>query len=137
MKYLFDASSIVNLVKKNFVEPFIKGATIELAFYESISAVWKEHVLLKHIEEEVAMELIEVLEDIFNVMKVLSMRSMGKEVFEIAAKEKMTIYDASYLCAAVKNGLTLVSDDEKLRSISSKYVNTITSKQLAIGQGKR
>ncbi|RLE50107.1 MAG: DNA-binding protein [Candidatus Methanomethylicota archaeon] len=137
MKYLFDASSIVNLVKKNFVEPFIKGATIELAFYESINAVWKEHVLLRHIEEKVAMELIEVLEDIFNVMKVLSMRSMGKEVFEIATKEKMTIYDASYLCAAVKNGLTLVSDDEKLRSVSSKYVNTITSKQLAIGQGKR
>ena len=131
MRYLFDASSIVNLVKKNFVEPFIEGATVELAFYESINALWKEYVLLGHIKEKVAVELVEALEDIFNVIKVLSTRSMGKEVFEIASNERITIYDASYLCAAIRNKLTLVSDDEKLRGMSSKYVNTTTSQQLA------
>ena len=37
--YLFDASALVNLVKKGRVKPLARGATIEPALYESLNAV--------------------------------------------------------------------------------------------------
>ncbi|RLI23302.1 DNA-binding protein, partial [Candidatus Bathyarchaeota archaeon] len=36
--YLFDSSSIVNLIKKGSIKPFAKGVTISLAFYECLNA---------------------------------------------------------------------------------------------------
>ena len=50
--YLFDASALVNLVKKDMVKPLAKGATIDLALYESPNAVWRKHRLLGRIDEE-------------------------------------------------------------------------------------
>ncbi len=45
-------------------------------------------------------------------------------------KEGLTYYDASYIQAAVDNGLTLVTDDEQLYKTDRKYVKTITSNEL-------
>jgi len=49
---------------------------------------------------------------------------------ENSMKEGLTYYDASYIQAAVDNGLTLVTDDEQLYKTDRKYVKTITSNEL-------
>jgi predicted nucleic acid-binding protein len=41
--YLFDASTIVNLIKKGSMKAFIKGSPLNLALYETTNAIWKEH----------------------------------------------------------------------------------------------
>ena len=46
---------------------------------------------------------------------------------KIAVKEGIDCYDASYLYAVLKNGLTLVTDDTRLRNVGDKYVETISS----------
>ena len=43
--YLFDASAIVNLIKKGFMKAFIKGFSLNLALYETMNAIWKENKL--------------------------------------------------------------------------------------------
>ena len=129
--YLFDASALVNLVKKGRVKPFARGATIELALYESLNAVWKEYRLLGRIDEETALRFVDVISDVFSVIEVLSVRGLERGVFGLAAKDGLTVYDASYLYVAMKNGYTLVTDDRELRGKASRYVDTASSSEIA------
>ena len=129
--YLFDASALVNLVKKGRVKPLARGATIELALYESLNAVWKEYRLLGRIDEETALRFVDVISSVFSVIEVLSVKSLERGIFELAARDGLTVYDASYLYAAMKNGYTLVTDDRELRSRASRYVETASSNEIA------
>ena len=76
--YLFDASALVNLVKKGRVKPLAKGATIDLALYGSLNAVWKEYRLLGRIDEETALRFVDVISDVFSVVDVLSVRGLER-----------------------------------------------------------
>jgi len=58
---------------------------------------------------------IDIINDIFNVIKVTSIKGLEKEVFDLASKEDLTIHDASYMYIAIRNKLILVTVDEKLR----------------------
>ncbi|MEM2026439.1 MAG: type II toxin-antitoxin system VapC family toxin, partial [Candidatus Bathyarchaeia archaeon] len=114
------------------VKVFAKGCTIDLAIYESINAVWKECYMLKRIRVEVAYGLIELLSNIFNVLDLYTMRGSEKEALEIAIKEGITIYDASYIHIAARNKLTLVTDDKRLINTAKKYTNVITTTEITI-----
>ncbi len=128
--YLFDASSIVNLIKRGIVKPFVKGATIDLALYESLNAVWKEHALLKRIDRNTALEFVDLVRSLFRVIRTLSIEGLEKEIFDLASEERITVYDASYVCAAARDDLILVTDDERLRAKASKHVKVISSREL-------
>ncbi|MEM4870944.1 MAG: type II toxin-antitoxin system VapC family toxin [Thermofilaceae archaeon] len=136
--YLFDSSSIVNLVKKGVLKPLAAGATINLAVYESVNAVWKEHRLLGKIDGRIAAEWIALLAEIFNTIPVYSLSELGEMdrvltgIFSLAVSEGITVYDASYIYAAETMGLVLVTDDSRLRSAAEKHVKTLTSAQLIV-----
>ncbi|MEM3573137.1 MAG: type II toxin-antitoxin system VapC family toxin [Nitrososphaeria archaeon] len=133
MTYLFDASAIVNLVKKGRLLILSKGSTLELALYESLNAVLKEYVLLKKLDHESAVDFVKILSEIFGNIKTESIRGLETEVFNLAAKFGLTIYDASYLLAALNNNLTLVTDDSKLRS-ALKEILPVKSTEEVIGK---
>ena len=128
--YLFDASSIVNLVKRGIVKIFANGFTIDLAHYESLNAVWKEYMLLKNIDRKTALDFISLLADVINVLSIIKLKGFEKEVFDLAIKEELTIYDASYLYASIIKNLILVTDDERFKVKASKYVNVVSSSKL-------
>jgi len=119
-------------VKKGCVKVFVKGCTIDLAIYEAINAVWKECYILNKINVEVVYKLIELLSKIFNILDLYSIRGSEREVLEIAVKEGITVYDASYIYIAVRDKLTLVTDDKKLINTAKKYVNVATTIQITI-----
>jgi predicted nucleic acid-binding protein len=104
--------------------------TLDLATYESLNAVWKEQLLLKRLDEDTALEFLDVLSEVFSVMELLSIRGLEREAFQYASKEGLSVYDASYLYMAAKGGLTLVTDDGGLRSKASKHLKTASSKEL-------
>jgi predicted nucleic acid-binding protein len=124
--HLFDAGSMVNLAKRGALRPLGRGSTLDLAIYEAINAIWKEHYLLKSIEADTALRFVEMLSNVFGIMDILSVRGFEKDTFNLAMKLGISIYDASYIQAAVKSGLILVTDDKKLRSVASNYVEVIT-----------
>ena len=128
--YLFDASSIVNLIKKGMTKPFANGVTIDIALYESLNAIWKEYQLLKKFDKDTALMFVDIISHVFNVIKALPIRGLEKEIFNLASKEDLTVYDASYVYTAMKNKLILVTDDRKLGNKASKYVKVITSSEL-------
>jgi len=129
--YLFDASSIVNLIKKGLAKVFLHGVTTDLALYESLNAVWKEFKLMKRIDEETALEYVDVIAKVFRAIKKVGIEDCEKEVFKVASRDDLTIYDAAYLYLAIKGKLTLVTDDQILKDRASKYVKVMSSDELA------
>ncbi len=128
--YLFDASSIVNLVKRGILRVLGQGSTIDLARYEALNAVWKEYLLLKQIDRETMLEFADILSKIFDIIRIENIQGNEREVIELAAREKLTIYDASYLLLAIKKNLILVTDDEKLKKKASKYVKVKKTQEI-------
>jgi predicted nucleic acid-binding protein len=128
--YLFDASAIINLVKREYLKPFIDGATLDLAIYESLNAIWKEYLLLHHLDDETVKRLLSILRGIFSVVSIASISGYEYEVFELAVKEKLTVYDAAYLYYAAKNKLILVTDDARLREKVKQYLETVSTREL-------
>jgi predicted nucleic acid-binding protein len=74
--------------------------------------------------------LLSVLRGVFSVVSVASISGYEHEVFELAVKEKLTVYDAAYLYYVAKNKLILVTDDERLREKAKQYVETTTTRKL-------
>ncbi len=134
-QYLFDASSIVNLVKRGDIKILAEGKTLDLAYYESLNAIWKEHALLRRINEKIALEYVETLGLVFKAVKVDSIKGEEAKVFKLASKEGLTVYDASYLHIAVRDGLTLVTDDHRLKSKASQHIKVLTTKELLEKEG--
>jgi len=128
--YLFDASSIINLVKKGIVKLFEEGATIDLALYESINVIWKEHILLKKIDEDTACKFITIITRVFDILEILSIKGSEEEIFRTALNEGLNIYDSSYIYTALKNELPLVTDDIKLKTTALKYIRVFSSNEL-------
>ncbi len=130
MKYLLDSSAIVNLVKAGKLKVFLESSTLSLAPYECLNAIWKEHMLLRRIDLDVTVRLAKVLAKVFRVLNVMTIEGAEDDVLRFAIENKITVYDASYVKAAEKEKLVLVSDDERLIRIASKYVKTLRSKDL-------
>ena len=63
-------------------------------------------------------------------MHIESINGIEEKVFELANKEKLTIYDAAYLAKSIKANYILVTDDEKLLKKASKYIRALRSKDL-------
>ncbi|MEM2589814.1 MAG: type II toxin-antitoxin system VapC family toxin [Zestosphaera sp.] len=131
MQYLYDASAILNVVKKGKLRVFLEGCTLDLAIYEVTNAVWREYYLLKKIKIETAYKLIELLSKVFDILDLFTIKGFEKEVVDIAVKEGVTIYDASYIYITAKNKLTLVTDDRELVDVARKYVNLVTTNEIA------
>jgi predicted nucleic acid-binding protein len=98
------------------------GFISDLTFYEVGNAIWKS-VSRELLTEKEARKLLEIFGE---VAKILNVAVLEKEkmynVLKISVKESITFYDASYIFLAVKNGLDLVTDDEKLRNVAGKYL---------------
>lgn len=126
---IFDSSAIISICGERKIDKLLGGWTLNLAFYELGNAVWKQVFLLKAITIDEANTVLDPLTTIFTKLKKPKTED-ALDILKIAVKETLTYYDAAYIQAAVKNNLTLVTDDEKLFEIGKKYIETITSKQL-------
>ncbi len=126
MKHLFDSSSIINLCAKKRMDKLLEGEALSLAFYEVGNAVWKQIYLKKSLTREEGGKALATLVEVLKRMREFSVED-SRAVLNIAVDEGLTYYDASYIHAAIKNSLTLITDDERLCSIATKYVQTGTS----------
>jgi len=129
MKHLFDSSSIINLCSERKIERLLEGCTLNLAFYELGNAVWKQVHLHKALTQEEGSEALAALTEVYGQMRELQVED-ASSILKIAVEEGLTYYDASYIHAAIKNDAVLVTDDRKLQTAASKYVETATSDEL-------
>ena len=127
---LFDASSLLLLLKLRKLKPLNNNYIHWLTIYEVVNAVWKEAFLIGSINAEEARKIVDVLRDIIDVVNVLSPHSHEHEILETAGKLGITAYDASYVALAKDNGLALVTEDAELRDKARKMIKVTSISEI-------
>ncbi len=130
MEFLFDASAIVNLIRKGDLRILSEGCTLDLALYESLNALWKEHFLLRRMDRDLLNECMGILLGIFEVIEVRTIDGLEERVLENAVKYGLTVYDSSYFTYARENGLALVTDDAKLAKRVEREVQVLSTSEV-------
>ena len=128
--YLFDSSSIIKALNLGKVDVLVGGYIQWLTIYETLNALWKEVHLLRTIPEDRALEFTEVLGRLFDFMKILDVRGLERGVLEVAVKLGVTVYDSSYIVLARRYGLTLVTEDRRLRAKAQEVVRCVSVDEL-------
>ena len=134
MKFLLD-SSVITPLMLDLGERLLNLSAdeelyaIDLTFYEVGNSLWKLALLLRSIDLEDAMEILDVLKSLIMRKAITLIRFDDLDVHRIiklAVDERLTFYDASYIVAGEKLNATLATEDEELRRKAEKYVNVIT-----------
>jgi len=97
----------------------------------------KEYKRLKRLDEETASSFIKVISDALSLIRMDLIKGPENEVFDLAYKDGLTIYDASYLHASMKMQAALITDDRKLKEKVSKYVKVLSMEQLIRVSGRK
>jgi len=132
MKFLFDASSVLQLIRCSKEDKALRilaeNCILDLTKYEIGNALWKEQMLHGAIGEEELSEFLDLLRSVVLRTKILTVDAERlSEVAGVAARERITFYDASYITVAKIHSLTLVSEDRELVKAASKHARTSSS----------
>lgn len=130
---LFDASAILNVVRNKdsqSIEILNKQYALDLTLYEVSNAIWRISYREKKITQEQSYVLLDSILLLMQHMKVVGIHGLEKHVQELAMKEGLTVYDASYLALAEKSNLVLVTDDRELERAARKYVKVMKTGDL-------
>ena len=130
-KFLFDTSSVIYALKIRGLKMLYDNYLQWLTVYEVINALWKEAILTRAISPQEASEIIKLFAKTLEFMKILSPHPYEDEILSTARELSITAYDASYIVIAEKNGLTLVTEDKKLRTKAEKLVKAVSLDQIA------
>jgi predicted nucleic acid-binding protein len=114
--YLLDSSAIYPLLDHVENTDIEKTHILRLTFYEVGNIIWKEHYLFKRIKD--AEKTSRLFHKLLSSLKILEDPPMD-EVMKIAVSRGLGFYDACYIAASEKHGLTLVSNDAKIFKHSS------------------
>jgi predicted nucleic acid-binding protein len=106
------------LKNKNVLEREDTIVTADLALYEVANSIWKNQFLLKTIEEGSGYLslLLDLVESGTIVLIRPDLRLLGR-AYEIAARERIPIYDAVFLALALELGVELRSLDGRTMKI--------------------
>ena len=113
-KYLLDASAVYPLVLKlrenvlNYIDRFV---VLDLTIYEVGNVIWKEFRRGRIANLRAVTRLFE---ELFSNIAVLRLETRLHEVLELAIRENLTFYDASYLYTARSYGMKIVTEDSDL-----------------------
>ena len=122
-----DASSLAKVVLLEegweSVPLTVDTGTLDYSIVEVSSSVWKA-VLQERIGEGDAKK-IEALKMLANALTIFKAEDYLERGFEIALKEKITIYDAIYIALAEDKGTTFFTSDRRQYNAAKKYVRTI------------
>jgi predicted nucleic acid-binding protein len=135
MRALLDASAVLQAIKtfdeEKALRVFDDNCVLDLTKYEVGNGIWKEYALQHAIREEEFHEFLDSLRAVVDRAELLVPDPKNLlEIAQIAAKEKITFYDASYIAMAKIRKLALVTEDSKLSKVASKHAKTKLTRDL-------
>ena len=126
MTLILDSSAILNLYMDGRYTPFIDAFTTPLARYELGNVVWKRVHLLKRLNLDEGLKLLDALDTLYLQMNKITNLDPG-ETLKLADENGITYYDATYISAALDHGLQLVTDDQRLYNSAGKHLQVYKS----------
>lgn len=122
---IYDASAFVERVMRKDLD--LEGVILDLTIYEVGNVLLKHHKHLKKIGIEEARSFLAILSSWKNILHVYPSDSF--EIFEIALRTNLTVYDASYVFFSKKYNAILETSDSKIRDNASKECEVFLLKQ--------
>ncbi len=121
---LFDSSSLVEALigeRAGSVEILKDGFRLELTFYEVGNSIRRVYLRRKKVEQTDVARKMRAAAKILGLMEVTPITTDETDaIMQIAMGRSLTFYDASYLHAAKRDGLALITEDEPLREAAEK-----------------
>jgi predicted nucleic acid-binding protein len=135
MKALLDASAVLQVIKsfedEKALQVFDESCVLDLTKYEVGNGIWKEYALQHAIREEEFHEFLASLRTVVDRAEHLVPNQKNlSEIAQIAAIERITFYDASYIAMAKIRKLPLATEDSKLWKVASRHAKTKATKDL-------
>jgi len=127
MKYLFDASALLNLVRRlgeESLKILEENYILTLTIYEIGNALWRETRLLRRLTIDEAEEIMRAIITLIKFMQVTEPQD-PIEVLRVSNEIETTFYDAAYVITALRRGLILVTDDRGLAARIERYRDMI------------
>ncbi len=131
--YLFDASSLVELIKQGdgATAAAFDQYTLSLAFYEVGNSFWNDSAAQQLLSREDATAAVDFLATIRAEMNVVTLPEVGAAtVFETAWNEGVTYYVGAYLAATQELSATLVTEDGGMADHASDSVDVTTAEEI-------
>jgi predicted nucleic acid-binding protein len=105
---------------------------LDLTYYEVGNSIWKGTELTKSLSKAETKELTEAIAKTLSALRRIEPSVDDfSSILDMAVDKKLTFYDASYVCLAKKNALTLVTHDGRLSRIAKKYVKAVSLADIA------
>jgi predicted nucleic acid-binding protein len=109
-----DSSFIVEALLKRkelFQEDLV---TVDLAVYESVNSIWKHQFLIKDLDDGVPyVSLLYGFIEAGRIMVIHPGEDLMKRGYSLAAKHKLSIYDATFVALAQELDLELATFDKR------------------------
>jgi predicted nucleic acid-binding protein len=137
MSLLLDSSILVKLVvneqgsekARETVKKHLRGGyqlhTVDLALPEALNALWKHVTIHRDLSEKQAEHVIEDLQKIYNGLNIVSSHDVPLRAFQIAVNNRLTVYDALFIAAAIYKSAKLFTADGVLFKASEKHVDSL------------
>ncbi|MGP3667238.1 MAG: type II toxin-antitoxin system VapC family toxin [Candidatus Bathyarchaeota archaeon] len=126
MKFLFDASSILEALVKGSVRVLNNNYTVEIARYELGNILWRRRTLIGDVDDEEYIRLTNLLKTTLKLLNIINIECHETNILKIAKEFKITFYDSAYVFTAKTKNLLLVTEDEELKKRVGNYVKTIS-----------
>ncbi len=113
-KFLLDTSALyplVLLLGERVLDHAHRLMVLELTWYELGNVLWKEARRGRVGDPQAAAEMFE---EMLSAMETVEPPGSLREVLELAVREGLTFYDASYLHTARTLGVALATEDGRL-----------------------
>ncbi len=122
--YLFDASSVVDLVLGRGGAGVEIGVLfdeywLDLTRYEAANAIWRIGLAQDDLRDSKIDTAIDILDRLEHEMDIVS--ATGSATMNVARESGLTFYDASYLAVARRDDFTLVTEDGALRNAADDH----------------
>lgn len=129
MRALLDASAVLQVIKsfenEKALRVFDDNCVLDLTKYEVGNGLWKEYALQHAIGEDEFHEFLDSLRTVVDRAELLVPDSRNLlDIAQIATKERITFYDASYIAMAKMRKLALATEDSKLSKVASRHAKT-------------
>ncbi|MEM2896816.1 MAG: type II toxin-antitoxin system VapC family toxin [Candidatus Bathyarchaeia archaeon] len=114
MIYLIDASAFYPLlqVPAKAREIVVNGAILDLTLYELGNVMWREYRSKRIKNYAKVMEYLTKLASLIRMIRINASEML--EIENLAIRIELTFYDAAYVYYAKKEGIKLLTNDEKI-----------------------
>jgi len=97
-------------------------STVDIALAETLNALWKHCTMIRDLEEGDFREAVSDLLNFWLKLEVISTQDLALDAAQLALENRITVYDALYIVATIRQKAGLATFDKRLREEAERHM---------------